>query len=607
MMSHAGKFDPYGSTYTNGDIIVCAVEFYEEAEEHGVRVSFWKNGKNLGVAFDVPVTSLGASNLCLIPACAMKNGQVSMGFLSSVPELDQLGFKPIGTATGEDAVPTEAVLSVLEAAESGEGSSSGIGENAGMRQPLALILEPSRELAGQVQEELKKFGKYLEADSVRHLLLVGGGNSKQQVGYLVRGVDIVSGTLGTVQAYIKKGTLSLDSVRFFVLDEADTFASDNFRDILAIHSKIPTRNRVQTLLFSATLHSPDILSLSERIQSFPTWIDLKGKDAVPETVHHTLIRLDADADVSLLKNFKPKITWPLDNVHKVRNKGGANTMDVDSAEDAADIRSQTMKKLKLAALRKVIDANDMHHAMLFVRTQQDANNLESFLLQCSRVPLYEVDRRRFRRRRDTGPEVEYSCAALHGGKRQEERQEALAAFQAGEVRFLICTDVAARGIDVDGLPYLVNVTLPDKSENYIHRVGRVGRAERYGLAVSLVSSQKEAVWFHTCEKAKNGICNRRKLVSAGGCVLWYNEPKLLNEIEDRLKGQIEELGDNFRRKDSSLAPILYGARKGESIVNEQTAANVNALKPALKALMQLEHDAQESFFALQERYPVRLQ
>lgn len=602
MISFGGKFDPYGSEYKAGDCIVCAVEFYEVEGEHSVKVSFWRNGKNLGTAFDVSATLLGAANLCLIPACAMKNGQVSLNFSTRVPELDNLGFQPIGFASSADANPPEALVAELEAVDKRKRdklSNMNSGGGGAVRQPLALILEPSRELAGQVEEELRKFSKYLESDAVRHLLLIGGGKPKA---INASGCDIVTGTLGTIQALVKKGSLSLDSVRFFVLDEADTFATDNLRDVLGIHAKIPARNCVQTLLFSATLHSPEIIALSEKIQSFPTWIDLKGKDAVPETVHHTLVRLDADADASMLKDFNMKIHWPLDQVHDAKLKGGKHDMNVDS--DASDIRSKAMKKLKLVALKRVIDANDMNNAMLFVRTQLDGDNLESFLLQCSGVPVHEVSKHRFRYRRDTGPEVEYSCAVLHGGRRQEERQESLAAFKNGEVRFLVCTDVAARGIDIAGLPYLVNVTLPDKAENYIHRVGRVGRAERYGLSVSLVSSAKEAVWYHSCGKAKNGVCKNRKLVSAGGCVLWYNEPKLLNEIEDRLQGLVEELGENFKRKNSSSSPVLYGAKKGEKLVNEQTAANVDALRPTVKTLIQLEQDAQDLFFSLQESFPL---
>lgn len=580
--SHRGKFDRFGCEYTKGDVVYAAVEFVVDRVKRVVRISYAVNDEFKGVAFEIPAVH---QFHCLLPTIAMKNAQVTIDFAKQVQALDDLGFKPIALATPEDAKP--------EIIADQKGDEEAAMDVESDRKPLALILAPARELAAQVGQELNKFGKYLEEDSVRHLLLVGGGSPKEEIRRLKEGVDIVSGTLGTIQSHLKKKCLSLEHLRFLVLDEADTFASDNLRDVLDIHQAIPARNQVQTLLFSATLHSPEIKNLAEQIQRFPTWIDLKGKEAVPETVHHTLVRVDANADLALLDLFPKNFHWPLDSVHKPNS--------VTEGKDAADVRSYNIKKLKLAALKKVIDANQMTHAMLFVRTQLDADNVESFLLQCSGVKSFDVGTRRFKGRRETGPELEYSCACLHGGRRQNERSAALAAFKASEVRFLICTDVAARGIDVKGLPFLVNMTLPNKSENYIHRVGRVGRAERYGLAVSIVAAQNETVWFHTCNRAKNGGCNRRKLVSADGCLLVYSESKLLAEIEARLQNRIQELGDDFKRKTDG-PPVLYGARKGETAFNEQTAANVNAIKPALQELVSLELKAQASFFALQARY-----
>ncbi|PXF46462.1 ATP-dependent RNA helicase DDX1 [Gracilariopsis chorda] len=162
-----------------------------------------------------------------------------------------------------------------------------------------------------------------------------------------------------------------------------------------------------------------------------------------------MVRLDVDADISLLETVPEYLEWPLDQVHqKILSKGKKRKKaDVDMV-DAADMRSQTMKKLKLVALRQVIDAHDMTQAMIFVRTKQDGEKVESFLIQCSGFSPQEVNSHRFGGRRDTGPEVEYSYAVFHGCKRQEKRNEALAAFKAGGVRFLICTDVAARGIDI---------------------------------------------------------------------------------------------------------------------------------------------------------------
>lgn len=608
MKSHKGKFDPYGEKYTKSDVICCMIQFSvgETLYSSKVILTFLKNEQVLGEAFSVSFAELGKSDLCMLPAVAMKNAEVQVDFLSSSEYAESRGFKRFGLVSDVDSKLSQDVEQLFDAGMKDSHDGTVTGDRAGNQEktPLALILEPSRELAGQVHDEVQKAGKYLPQDVLRVLLLMGGGNPKQERAFLQRGCDIVAGTLGSVVANVKKGTLSLDNIRFFVLDEADTFATDNLPDVAFLHKKIPVRNRVQTLLFSATLHSPEIKALSTKIQSFPTWVDLKGKDSVPDTLHHTMIMLDANTDAALLDTVPASLSWPLDHVHEKKKKPGSGTQDNEEMEDAADVRSQTTKKLKLAALRKVIDAHNMSQAMIFVRTQLDGDNVESFLIQCSGVAIDDVPSRRFRGSSGVGPELEYSCAVLHGGRRQQERNDALATFKAGEVRFLICTDVAARGIDVVGLPYLINVTLPDQPENYIHRVGRVGRAERLGLAVSLVAAQKEAVWFHKCGKSKGGVCNRRSLVSAGGCVMWLNESKMLAEIENRLKGRVEELGSDFRRKNQDAGVQAYGARVGENKLFEETARHVEQLKPALRELIRLEEDVQASFFAVQSAFSI---
>lgn len=610
--SHGGKFDPYGEKYGKGDYVTCMIEFVQKdtLNKSEVQLSYLKNDKALDLAFDTSYARLGLSNLALFPALAMKNAEIQVDFSVTSATAESLGFRPMREVQPSDSVVPPNVEALFQVGTKGPGGNgtgdkgAGKGDEKGGNEgkaPLALILEPSRELAGQVHEELLKFRKYLPDHSVRMLLLTGGGGAKPHVEHaaLHSGLDIVSGTLGSIVKHVKKGTLSLDNIRFFVLDEADTFATDNIRDVSFLHGKVPVRNGVQTLLFSATLHSPEIRHLSDKIQTFPTWVDLKGKESVPDTVHHTMVILDANVDVPSLNLSAKGFQWPLDKVHQ--KKVGKEKGDADM-EDASDERSQTIKKLKLSTLLKTIDAHAMTQAMIFVRTQLDGDNVESFLLQCSGALAGQVSGMRFKKRRDTGPEAQYSCAVLHGGRRQEDRNAALAAFKVGEVRFLICTDVAARGIDIVGLPYLINMTLPDKSENYIHRVGRVGRAERFGLAISFVGAQKEAVWYHQCTSAKGGMCSKRSLVSMDGCVMWTNEMKMLEEIENRLKGKVEELGLDFRRKNENAAPILYGDRAGEVAVNAQTGQHMEELQPAVQQLVRLEEEAQASFFSLQAAY-----
>jgi ATP-dependent RNA helicase DDX1 len=598
MKSYRGKFDAYGKAYGKGDRVACLVSFDDHTG--AVSIKFMRNGEDLGDAFeDVSPSSLGTTGV-LYPAVALKNAQIVVDFTDCDAQAHALGYRPILEASAEDAVACNTDMMNVDSAPEAAASTEP------KRLPLALILEPSRELAEQVHVELEKLSGSFEASSVRRMLLVGGGKPQKVSSKLRGGVDIVAGTLGSVMKQVQKGELSLDNIRFFVLDEADTFATDNLGDVLQLHEAVPPRNQVQTLLFSATLHSLEIRNLSETIQRFPTWIDLKGKEAIPDTVHHTLVRLDVDADIGLVETLEDEMKqaghlpvskdfpWPSDGVH------------FPDSVDAADLRSAALKKMKLAALKRVVDANAMQHAMLFARTQQDCDNVERFLLLCSGVTTSNIEKTRFKGSRESGPEIEYSCAVLHGGRRAEERRAALAAFRNGEVRFLVCTDVAARGIDITGLPFLINITLPDKSENYIHRVGRVGRSDLLGLAVSLVSSHKEAVWFHSCNKARDGKCKNRKLMDAGGCILWYNESKLLEEVEARLNGQVEELGVDYKRKGGANAPpVLYGTMRDDVDLGAATAAHIETLKPAVKALVKMEHDAQASFLNLQVRYPLK--
>ena len=146
----------------------------------------------------------------------------------------------------------------------------------------------------------------------------------------------------------------------------------------------------------------------------------------------------------------------------------------------------------------MIDSFDMDQCLIFCRTNLDCDNLERFLTDAG-------GGRAFRGKTDSGKENPYSCCVVAGWRRMDERKRNLAAFKEGDVRFLICTDVAARGIDITSLPYVINMTLPHEAEEYIHRIGRVGRADSVGLAISLVSVQdKEKVWWHNCNRKDRG-------------------------------------------------------------------------------------------------------
>ena len=162
-----------------------------------------------------------------------------------------------------------------------------------------------------------------------------------------------------------------------------------------------------------------------------------------------------------------------------------------------------MKIMKAEYCVAAITKFQMDHGIIFCWTKQDCDNLERHLHSLN-------DYRRF------------SCVCLHGDRKPQERKANLEKFKAKGVRFLICTDVAARGLDIKGLPYMINVTLPDEKSNYVHRIGRVGRAERMGLAISLVSDVREKVWYHGewC-KTRGRNCNNTRLTSEKGNTIQF--------------------------------------------------------------------------------------
>ncbi len=138
-------------------------------------------------------------------------------------------------------------------------------------------------------------------------------------------------------------------------------------------------------------------------------------------------------------------------------------------------------------------------------------------------------------------------------------------FKDRRVNFLICTDVAARGIDVSKLPFMINVSLPDDKANYVHRIGRVGRAERMGLAVSLVSTVQEKVWYHGewCRTRGRG-CNNTRLTTEKGCCTWNDEQKFLADIEEHLGVTISQIGRDMKVEvDEFDGKVVYGKKRKE--------------------------------------------
>jgi ATP-dependent RNA helicase RhlE len=310
------------------------------------------------------------------------------------------------TGTGKTAAFTLPLLHRLSFARSATNKFG----NPGVR---ALILTPTRELAAQIDESIKTYGKYLQLKSA---VIFGGVGMNPQISQLRRGVDILVATPGRLLDLVGQGVLDLGTVQTLVLDEADRMLDMGFiHDIRKILVHLPKSR--QTLLFSATF-SDDIKQLA---QSFLT---------NPQSVQVT----PANSTVQRITQ-----SWSLISRDK-----------------------------KKQALAHIILKNDWNQVLAFTRTKFGANDVAAYLEKQG-----------------------ISAMALHGNKSQSARTLALAEFKSGKLRALVATDIAARGIDIDELPHVVNYEIPNVSEDYVHRIGRTGRAGKDGYAVSLVCLDEE--------------------------------------------------------------------------------------------------------------------
>lgn len=515
--AYAKQFDDYGEAYGKGDAIGCYLDL-----DAGV-VGFSKNGVYLDDAYEVSQDMLGKT---FYPAVVLKNAEMQFNFGDQLFKFaPEDGFGYVAIAKAKNLI--EASISTV-ARPSKTGS------------PRALIIEPARELAQQTSDNISKFSKHLSAPRIRELLVMGGDSAKDQLRALQGGVEIVTGTPGRLDDLISTGKLDLSAIRFFILDEADGLLSQGNGDLInRIYSKIPKVSpegkRLQMIVCSATLHNIDVKKMANKLLHFPTWVDLKGQDSVPDTVHHVLCWVDPSKDTS----------WRTLGAHRVRTDG-VHSKD-NTHTSSPESLSEAVKLLKANYLVKAIDSLKMDQAIIFCRTKLDCDNIENYLISLGGGSKAMVN--------------EYSCVCLHGDRRPQERKANLQAFKDGEARFLICTDVAARGIDIRGIPFVVNITLPDDKQNYVHRIGRVGRAERMGLAVSLVATVKEKVWYHMCPNRGRG-CTNTRLVEEGGCGLWYNEPQYLADVQEHLGVTIPEVAVSFQVPTSEYdGKVVYGEKR----------------------------------------------
>ena len=278
--------------------------------------------------------------------------------------------------------------------------------------PTVLVLAPTRELAIQIGDSFRTYGKHMK---FRQTLVYGGVGQGEQVKSLRRGVHVLIATPGRLQDLMDQGHVNLNDIQIFVLDEADRMLDMGFLPALKkIIAKVPKQK--QSLFFSATL-PPKIRELAARLLFNPVSITVDRKSTTVERIEQSV---------------------------RYAKRGN-----------------------KLASLTDLLNGKNVDRVIVFTRTKHGANGLAK-----------KLDR------------AGIAATAIHGNKTQNARQRALEAFRQKQVTVLVATDVAARGIDIDGVTHVINFDMPVDPESYVHRIGRTGRAGSDGIAISFCTAEE---------------------------------------------------------------------------------------------------------------------
>ena len=277
--------------------------------------------------------------------------------------------------------------------------------------PRALILEPTRELAAQVETAIRDFARFT---NLKVTVVYGGVGYGRQLDDLRAGVDVLAATPGRLLDHLERGTVRLDKVQFLVLDEADRMLDMGFLpDVRRIVERCPRQRH--TSLFSATI-PPQIETLIQWAMRSPETIEIGARRTPAETVKHVI--------------------YPVADSQK------------------SDLLLELLKRV------------DYNSVLIFCRTKHGADRVVGLLKRNN-----------------------HAVAVLHSNRTQKEREQALRGFRDGRYEVLVATDIAARGLDIADVSHVINYDVPQHPEDYIHRIGRTGRAEAHGDAFTIMTAE----------------------------------------------------------------------------------------------------------------------
>lgn len=346
-----------------------------------------------------------------------------------------------------------------------------------------LILSPTRELALQIHDELKKIGSFTDLSLVS---VYGGSEIEKQIRQIKRGADIVIGTPGRIQDLMRRRVLKFNEIKYLVLDEADEMLNMGFiEDIENILKNTPKEK--QTILFSATMPSDIKKIASHYMKNDYMHIQVKSKSLTAATVSQYYYE--------------------------------ANTKD------------------KFEVLCRILDSTSMNNAIIFCRTKRSVDEIVASMKQ-----------------------KHYNVEAMHGDLSQNQRLATLKKFKNGDIQYLVATDVAARGIDVENISHVINYEMPQEDELYIHRIGRTGRANKKGEAYSIVNNKEKMFLMSIERKTKSKIL--KKEIPTNQDIFEKKIEELMFDIqEEMLKGSkdaFQEIVNNIpqRIRNDVLATLL---------------------------------------------------
>ena len=420
-------------------------------------------------------------------------------------------------------IQEQAIPAVLAGHDLLAGAQTGTGKTAAFSLPIlhrltqggtqkpaggirALILSPTRELAAQIEDNLRSYAQHLP---VKSTVIFGGVGMKPQIDRIRKGIDIQVATPGRLLDLQQQGLLDLSHVEVLVLDEADRMLDMGFiHDVKKILALVPKDK--QSLLFSATF-SDDIRELAGTL--------LKNPQSIQVTPRNTTVQ---------------RITQIIHPVGRRKKK---------------------------EALLHIIQEHNWSQVLVFTRTKFGANHVAEYLTKHG-----------------------VTAMALHGNKSQSARTQALAGFKTGELRALVATDIAARGIDIDELPHVVNYEIPNVPEDYVHRIGRTGRAGREGHAVSLVCLDEEGFMMEIERFTKQEIPvqvlpdfgpeegEKAEPIAMGRQTIWggAGKPPSREVMQAAAKAARQEMMERIRST-KTAQPNRGGGRGGRKPVAEAAA------------------------------------